>query len=101
MQTKERIHELLSLVYDPELGVNIIDLGLIYDVQHHQEKIYVKMTLTTPGCPLHDSIVGSVKTILKGRLEVDEVEVDVVWEPRWTPKMISEDGKVMLGYYDR
>ena len=94
---EERIRELLRNVYDPELGVNIVDLGLIYELRVEPEKIYVQMTLTTPGCPMHDSIVGGVRRALKG--ERKEIEVDLVWEPRWNPENMSEAAKEQLGYF--
>ncbi|KXH78810.1 metal-sulfur cluster assembly factor [Sporosarcina sp. HYO08] len=99
MDKIEQIRELLKLVYDPELGISIIDLGLVYDVQWEGKTVYVKMTLTTPGCPMHDMITGGVDFILKDRLDVDEVEIDVVWEPRWTPAMISDEGRATLNTY--
>jgi metal-sulfur cluster biosynthetic enzyme len=94
---EERIRELLRNVCDPELGVNIVDLGLIYELRVEPEKIYVQMTLTTPGCPMHDSIVGGVRRALKG--EGKEIEVDLVWEPRWNPENMSEAAKEQLGYF--
>ncbi|WP_062106671.1 metal-sulfur cluster assembly factor [Bacillus niameyensis] len=101
MHTVEQVLELLQLVYDPELGINIVDLGLVYDIQCQDEKIYIKMTLTTPGCPLHDTIVGGVKSVLMDRLNVEQekIKVDLVWEPKWSPDMISEDGKFALGFF--
>ncbi|MBS4209404.1 metal-sulfur cluster assembly factor [Bacillus sp. FJAT-50079] len=95
----ENIKEVLKLVYDPELGISIIDLGLVYDMQCNDGDIYIKMTLTTPGCPMHDSIVNSVKIALLEKLDIQTVNVDVVWEPQWTPEMISEEGKMILGAF--
>lgn len=99
MDKIEQTRELLKLVYDPELGISIIDLGLVYDIQCEDRKVYVKMTLTTPGCPMHDMITGGVDFILRDRLDVDEVEIDVVWEPQWSPEMISAEGKAMLNTF--
>ncbi|MCR2822550.1 metal-sulfur cluster assembly factor [Lederbergia panacisoli] len=97
MEMEEHIEELLRYVYDPELGINIVDLGLVYDIQHHDGHVYIKMTLTTPGCPMHDTIVGGVKYVLKEKLETEDVEIDLVWEPKWSPEMISREGKDILG----
>lgn len=99
MDMIERIRELLRLVYDPELGISIVDLGLVYDIQFEANKVYIKMTLTTPGCPMHDMITGGVDFILKDRLDIADVEVDVVWEPKWSPDMISDEGKKTLSYF--
>jgi metal-sulfur cluster biosynthetic enzyme len=95
---KEKAMELLKNVYDPELGVNIVDLGLIYDIQVEEGTIDVKMTLTTPGCPMHDTIVGGVKRALNDLTDMDPVEVEVVWEPQWSPEKMSEEAKEFLGY---
>ncbi|HLU23955.1 MAG TPA: metal-sulfur cluster assembly factor [Bacillaceae bacterium] len=99
MDMVEQIKEMLELVYDPELGISIVELGLVYDVQYHDGKTYIKMTLTTPGCPMHDTIVGGVRFILKDRLNLEDVDIDVVWEPQWSPAMISEQGKQILGFF--
>lgn len=93
----EHVRELLRQVYDPELGVNIVDLGLIYEIQVEPEKIYIQMTLTTPGCPMHDTIIGGVERILKDQTK-SEVEVDVVWHPMWTPDKMSDQAKAILGF---
>lgn len=89
----------LKEVIDPELGVNIVDLGLIYDLQIENEGVQVQMTLTTPGCPLHDTIVGGVKRAVEGLPLIKTVEVEVVWTPAWTPERMSEDAKEYLGYF--
>jgi metal-sulfur cluster biosynthetic enzyme len=99
MENVEHLRELLKEVYDPELGVNIVDLGLIYDIRDEPDKIYVRMTLTTPGCPMHDTIVGGVKWALREQKENSEVEVEVVWEPKWSPDQMSDGAKEELDYY--
>ncbi|MCM3699005.1 metal-sulfur cluster assembly factor [Paenibacillus macerans] len=99
MNRVEQIRESLREVYDPELGVNIVDLGLVYDIQADDERVYIQMTLTTPGCPMHDTIVGGVIWVLKEQLGVDSPQVDLVWEPRWSPEQMSEAAKEQLGYF--
>ena len=94
----EAIWDRLKEVYDPELGVNIVDLGLVYDLMLKERKVSVVMTLTTPGCPMHDTIVGGVKRAVEALSEVDSCEVDVVWEPAWSPDLMSEEAKESLGY---
>src|SRR5690554_4948933 len=99
MENETRIRELLQQVYDPELGVNIVDLGLIYDILYEPEQTYIRMTLTTPGCPMHDTIVGGVERILKDQMEIENIKVDVVWDPPWAPDQMSEEAKEILGYF--
>jgi len=95
---EEAIRERLKEVYDPELGVNIVDLGLVYEIQFHDGNAVVEMTLTTPGCPMHDTISGGVERALMSIPEVHTVKVDVVWEPAWSPSMMSDEAKEQLGY---
>jgi len=96
---EDQLRELLREVYDPELGINIVDLGLVYEVREEPERIYVKMTLTTPGCPMHDTIAGGVKWVLAERTGKEEVAVDIVWEPKWSPRMMSMEAKQVLGFF--
>lgn len=94
----EKIRTNLKRVYDPELNINVVDLGLIYDVSLMDEKsAAITMTLTTPGCPLHDSIVGGVKYCVQEMEEIENVDVQLVWEPAWTPEKMTEDGQRALG----
>lgn len=86
--------ETLRQVIDPELGCNIVDLGLMYDVQINGGKIIVAMTLTTPGCPMHESISFGVQTALLNLEGVTDVEVEVVWDPPWHPSMMTEQGRI-------
>ncbi|AOZ91510.1 metal-sulfur cluster assembly factor [Paenibacillus crassostreae] len=94
----EMITECLKEVYDPELGVNIVDLGLVYDIQFVDGNVTIVMTLTTPGCPMHDTIVGGVRRALDTLPEVLSVDVKVVWEPAWSPHLMSDEAKEDLGY---
>ena len=98
--TDELVLETLRQVIDPELGVNIVDLGLIYRFACADGKLVVTMTLTTPGCPMHDSIAEGVKQILLGLDGVRDVEVEVVWDPPWHPSMMTEVGRRMTGTRD-
>ena len=88
----------LHEVIDPEIGLNIVDLGLVYALSIEEEKkaIKVKMTLTTQFCPMGASIVGSVEETLKDYFPRYGVEVDLVFDPRWDAEMISEAGKAFL-----
>jgi metal-sulfur cluster biosynthetic enzyme len=96
--THETVIERLKEVYDPELGVNVVDLGLIYRMDIKNGHIFIEMTLTTPGCPLHDTIVNGVKAALSSLPSVESVEVEVVWDPPWTPEKISPEGREWLGF---
>lgn len=84
-------------VYDPELGINVVDLGLIYDVEVEEGRIVVDMTLTTPACPLAASLPAEVEQALRERFAGYDVEVNLVWEPPWTPERMSAEAREMLG----
>ncbi|MHA1754417.1 MAG: metal-sulfur cluster assembly factor [Candidatus Odinarchaeia archaeon] len=98
MVTKQEVMRVLKTCYDPEIPINIVDLGLIYDVKVENGKdIYVKMTLTAPGCPMHSIIANDVRSKLQGIKGADKVEVEVVWDPPWSPERISEEARKQLG----
>ena len=96
--TKEEIYQVLQQCYDPEIPVNIVDLGLIYDVQIEGGKVAVKMTLTAPGCGMGGMIAGQARQKILDNVDgVEEATVDIVWDPPWDPSRISEDAKRKLG----
>jgi metal-sulfur cluster biosynthetic enzyme len=95
--TENAILETLRQVLDPELGCNIVDLGLVYDVSIENDKVRVVMTLTTPGCPMHDSIRWGAQNALLGLEGVEAAEVEVVWDPPWHPSMMTEFGRAATG----
>lgn len=98
MDLEEKILEALKSVYDPELNINVVDLGLIYGIGITDENdVHITMTLTTPGCPLHGSITSGVRYCVEGIEEVRNVDVNLVWEPAWSPAQMTEDGKRALG----
>ena len=92
---KKEVLELLEKVQDPEVGLDIVNLGLIYDIIEEEEKIIIKMTLTTPTCPMGPYILSEVQEALR-KLDKD-VEVHLVWDPPWSAERISEKGKIILG----
>ncbi len=95
----EVVLEALKAVIDPEIGVNIVDLGLIYDLQIGGGGVVkIEMTLTTPGCPLHAAIHDAVHRALEPVPGVREVALDLVWAPPWTPEMITPEGRRALGW---
>lgn len=87
----------LKECYDPEIPVNVWDLGLIYDVAVDGDKVHVKMTLTAPGCPMHSFISREVKEKLQSVSGVKEATVEVVWDPPWSPDKMSQEAKAQLG----
>ncbi|SDZ01807.1 Metal-sulfur cluster biosynthetic enzyme [Evansella caseinilytica] len=92
-QRKEEIMMQLETVIDPELGVDVVSLGLIYDVQLKESDVKVTMTLTTPGCPLHDTMINGVKAAVEQHPDVTKCEVELVWEPAWTPDRMKQKVK--------
>ena len=97
MVTMEEIVKALKECYDPEIPVNVWDLGLIYDVNVDGDKVHVKMTLTAPGCPMHTFISQEVRSKLRSISGVKEAKVEVVWDPPWSPDRMSKEAKAQLG----
>ena len=94
MSVRERIIEALKKVYDPEIPINVYDLGLIYDLQVEGDTVRIKMTLTAPGCPLAAYIPALVEDAIKTEVpEIREVDVELVWDPPWTPLRMTEEGR--------
>lgn len=97
MANKEEILEVLKGVIDPEIGINIVDLGLVYDVDITDGSIAVTMTLTTPGCPMHNSITVWVEKIVNQFEPDKKVIVNLVWDPQWTPDKMTREAREQLG----
>ena len=96
---KERIHEALKNVVDPELGINIVDLGLVYELDVRDRSVHITYTLTTMGCPIGPLIEAEMKQFLSGVDGIDQVEAEMVLRPPWTPEMMSEEAKAALGFF--
>jgi metal-sulfur cluster biosynthetic enzyme len=96
--TEEIVQDALRKVKDPEAGINIVDLGLIYDVAIDQGKVDVKMTLTSPGCPAGPQIMGDTDEAVRALDGVEDVRVELVWEPYWTPERINPKVRAYLGF---
>ena len=96
MEVKEKIIEEIRKIYDPEVPVNIYELGLIYDIKVNDKKAKIKMTLTSPNCPVAESLPKEVKDGAMQVDEVEEVDIELVWEPPWTQDMMSEAAKLEL-----
>ena len=97
MPSKSDIMIELEDVYDPELMINIVDLGLVYDVEINKKKVLVKMTLTSPGCPAGPIIESDVIEHVMAFDDVDEAVVEFVWDPPWTQEMMTEEARLELG----
>ena len=98
MVTQEEVIEKLKGCIDPELGLNIVDLGLVYSVSIDQSRVNVQMTLTTPGCPLDAYFVRDITNKLKTHKDVSDVSVEFTFEPPWTPSKMSDESKDVLGF---
>ena len=96
MDLKEKVIAEIKKIYDPEIPVNIYELGLIYDVSIIEKVIKVKMTLTSPNCPVAESLPKEVKESIMEIDGVDKVDLDLVWEPPWDKSMMSESAKLEL-----
>ena len=97
--TSQQILDSLKQCMDPEIPINIVDMGLIYGVNVSDDnKVDVKMTMTTRGCPLHDTLVNDVKRYVNKVPGVSGVNVEIIWEPAWTPEKMSEEGKKLINY---
>jgi len=97
MVTKEQVYEVLQTCYDPEIPVNIVDLGLVYDVEVNEDKVAVKMTLTAPGCGMGGIIASQARERILDLPDVKEASVDLVWDPPWDPSMMSAEARQKLG----
>lgn len=98
MVSKEEVINALKKCYDPEIPVNIVDLGLVYDVNVKDDVVNIKMTLTARGCPMHSLIAMDVQNKVKELTGAKEVNVQIVWDPPWTPDRMSKEAKEMLGF---
>tara|TARA_Y100001970_G_C14101787_1_gene785871 strand:- start:617 stop:916 length:300 start_codon:yes stop_codon:yes gene_type:complete len=97
MELKEKIIAEIKKIYDPEIPVNIYELGLIYDVKvENESSVKVKMTLTTPNCPVAESLPKEVKDSIMNLPEVKDVDLELVWDPPWDKSMMSEAAKLEL-----
>ena len=98
MQTPETVRKALRGVKDPELNLNVVDIGLIYDITVSEDgDVHVNMTLTSPGCPSGPEIVGDVKRAIEDLEGVKAVSVETVWEPYWTPERMDPRIRAFLG----
>lgn len=97
MLNEDEIYEVLRECYDPEIPVNIVDLGLIYGVAIENDRVNVQMTLTAPGCSMGAMIATEIEDKLLGLPDCQRASVEIVWEPPWTPHRMSEAARKQLG----
>lgn len=98
IMVEDKIREALRKVIDPELGVSIVELGLIYDIRYEDGEAEVEMTLTSPGCPLAPVIDKKIKEALKNVPEVKKLTVELVWDPPWSKDLMSDELKAEFGF---
>jgi metal-sulfur cluster biosynthetic enzyme len=98
MPTREEVIDALRVVEDPELGMDIVELGLLYDVEVEGQKVHVTFSLTSMGCPVGPLLEQQIQETVASMPGVGEVESELTWEPPWTPEKMSEDAKFILGF---
>ena len=95
---EDTVRRALRKVKDPEAGINIVDLGLVYDIAIEQGKVDVKMTLTSPACPAGPQIMGDADNAIRALDGVKDVRIELVWDPYWTPERIDPKVRAYLGF---
>ncbi len=98
MITEEQARDALKQIEDPEVGLNIVDLGLVYDIDVEGSTVDVRMTLTSPGCPVGPQILNGAKMVLQDLEGVEEANIELVWDPFWTPERINPEYRAALGF---
>ncbi|MGC8562813.1 MAG: metal-sulfur cluster assembly factor [Thermoplasmata archaeon] len=96
MVAKEDVIKVLKTVNDPEIGIDIVDLGLVYDLKIDDDSVTIKMTMTAPSCPLADWILFDAQKKVEEMDGVSKCDIELVWDPSWTPDMISDEARKML-----
>jgi metal-sulfur cluster biosynthetic enzyme len=98
MPTRDDVIEALRSVEDPELGMDIVELGLLYDVEVAGPRVHVTYSLTSMGCPVGPMIEQNVEEVVRSLPGIEDVETELTWDPPWTPDKMSEDAKFILGF---
>lgn len=96
MVTKDEVLEALKNVADPEIGYDVVNLGLVYDIQINGNRVYVKMTMTAPTCPVTPWILSEAQRVVEELPGVEACDIELVWDPPWNPKMMSDEAKQAL-----
>lgn len=92
----DQVLDTLKYIIDPEIGINIVDLGLVYKVTQENDQLTIDLTLTTKGCPMSGTITSATENILKRRFPQLDINVELVWWPMWSPEMITDEGRKQL-----
>ena len=96
----DTVRELLSAVIDPEVGMNIVELGLVYGIDVSQERVHVLLTMTSAACPMTEMIVDDAYDRLAAALPPEtEIDIELVWDPPWTPERMSEAARIVFGWH--
>ena len=96
---EEQIRETLKEILDPEIGVNIVDLGLVYQIELRPEELYIQITMTSPTCPLSGVITRNMDQVLRKTFpDLGEMTIELVWDPAWSPELMSDTAKKQLGW---
>ncbi len=98
MPTRDEVFEALRQVEDPELGMDIVDLGLLYDAEIQGSKVKITHSLTSMGCPAGPMIQEDIHSVVAALPDVEDVEIELTWDPPWTPDRMSDDAKFILGF---
>jgi len=98
MPTKEHVLDILRNVYDPEIMINIVDLGLVYNIDVKDKTVLIDLTLTSPACPVGDLIENEAISWVKQLEDVSDVKIKFIWDPPWAPEKMSDEAKLELGY---
>jgi metal-sulfur cluster biosynthetic enzyme len=96
MVTKEEILEQLKEVSDPEIGMDVVNLGLVYDIEINGDRVYIKMTMTAPTCPVTPWILSEAQRVVENLESVEAADVELVWDPPWNPSMMTDEAKEAL-----
>jgi len=96
--TEDLVRDALSTVIDPEAGMNVVDLGLVYGIEIAEDRIHVRMTMTTPACPMGDMILDQAHAAISTVAPDAAIELELVWEPPWTPQLMSENARGFFGW---
>jgi len=99
MVTKEEILEVLKNVSDPEIGMDVVNLGLVYDIQINGNNVYIKMTMTAPTCPVTPWILSEAQKEVENLADVEAADIELVWEPQWNPDMMTDYAREQLNMY--
>ena len=98
MVSKEEVKEALKNVTDPEIGMNIVDLGLLYFIEIEDGNVKIEMTMTSPMCPATQEIMDNAKNFVEKLDKVKKVEIQLIWDPPWDPDKMTEEGKAQLDF---